>query len=123
MVASRRTPDAVRAALRARPHRVPTLAWADERDGTNPYAGMLAWADRIVCTGDSVNMLSEAGATDAPLFIAGADRVSGRPRRFIDSLLGLGRARLLGERMEPFPVTPLQETARVAAEVARRLAG
>ena len=40
--------------------------WADARDGANPYAGMLGWADRIVCSSDSVNMLSEACATRAP---------------------------------------------------------
>ena len=120
---SRRTPPELAGELRKRLAGLESLVWGGPADGANPYPGLLAHADRIVCTGDSVNMLSEAGATDAPLFIAGADRVSGRPRRFIDSLLGLGRARLLGERMEPFPVTPLQETARVAAEVARRLAG
>ena len=121
VVASRRTPDAVRAALRARPHRVPTLAWADERDGTNPYAGMLAWADRIVCTADSVNMLSEACATRAPVFVHRPDALSGRPRRFVDGLLERGRIRPLHAAATPFAVEPLREAARVAAELRARL--
>jgi mitochondrial fission protein ELM1 len=36
-------------------------------DPDNPYAGMLAWADRLVVTGDSVAMLSEAIATGRPV--------------------------------------------------------
>ncbi|WP_206046942.1 mitochondrial fission ELM1 family protein [Mangrovimicrobium sediminis] len=36
-------------------------------DTANPYVGMLAWADRIVVTGDSIAMLSEACATGVPV--------------------------------------------------------
>ncbi len=36
-------------------------------DGANPYLGMLACADRLVVTGDSVAMLSEACATGKPV--------------------------------------------------------
>ena len=32
-------------------------------DKTNPYLGILAWADRLIVTGDSIAMLSEACAT------------------------------------------------------------
>ena len=52
-----------------------------------PTPGLLGWADRIVCTADSVNMLSKRAATRVPVFVAGAERISGRPRRFLDSLL------------------------------------
>jgi mitochondrial fission protein ELM1 len=119
---SRRTPSHVAAALRDRLRGVPGLVWTGGADGPNPYAGLLAWADRIVCTADSVNMLSEAAATLAPVFIAGHERVEGRPRRFVDALLRSGRARSLDAGVEPFAVTPLRETARVAAEVGQRLA-
>ena len=33
----------------------------------NPYVGMLAWADRLIVTGDSIAMLSEACATGKPV--------------------------------------------------------
>lgn len=118
---SRRTPDAVRAALRARPRRVPTLAWVEAADGPNPYAGLLAWADRIACTADSVNMLSEACATAAPVFVQQPGSVRGRPRRFIDALLARGRVQPLDAAAPPFDAQPLRETARVAAEVRARL--
>ena len=35
----------------------------------NPYEGILAWADRLIVTGDSIAMLSEACATGKPMAI------------------------------------------------------
>ncbi|MCF7223269.1 mitochondrial fission ELM1 family protein [Marilutibacter chinensis] len=121
--ASRRTPPAAAARMRERLGRLPGIVWTSDTAGdrSNPYPGLLGWADRIVCTADSVNMLSEACATGAPVFAAGIERVGGRPRRFVDSLLGRGRLRPLDAAMAAFPVQPLRETARVAAEVAARL--
>ncbi|SDY14714.1 hypothetical protein SAMN05421681_11217 [Lysobacter enzymogenes] len=118
---SRRTPADIRARLRERLAALPQVSWYEPGEGANPYPGLLGWADRIVCTADSVNMLSEAAATRAPLFVFGIDRVEGRPRRFIDSLLGLRRAHAFDPHLRAYPVTPLRETARVAAEVRRRL--
>ncbi len=36
-------------------------------DSANPYMGILAWADRLIVTGDSIAMLSEACATGKPV--------------------------------------------------------
>lgn len=119
--ASRRTPQTARARLRERLGGLPGLVWCDERDGANPYAGLLGWADRIVCTADSVNMLSEAAATNVPVYAAGVERVRGRPRRFVDHLLATGRIRAATGGLGPFAVTALRETARVAGEVRARL--
>ncbi|MDQ3228422.1 MAG: mitochondrial fission ELM1 family protein [Pseudomonadota bacterium] len=118
---SRRTPQDVRAALRARDIAAPHVRWLDVADGDNPYAGMLAWADRIVCTPDSVNMISEACATYAPVFVFDPARAHGRPRIFLDSLLARGRIRAMDDALAPFDVEPLRETARVANEVRERL--
>ncbi|WP_255322944.1 mitochondrial fission ELM1 family protein [Lysobacter sp. K5869] len=118
---SRRTPAEIRARLRERLASLPQVSWYEPGEGANPYPGLLGWADRIVCTADSVNMLSEAAATRAPLFVFGIDRVEGRPRRFVDSLLGLRRAHAFDPHLRPYPVEPLRETARVADEVRRRL--
>ena len=119
--ASRRTPEAARTLLRAALGHLPGVVWCDERDGANPYAGLLGWADRVVCTADSVNMLSEAAATNVPVFVTGIDALGGRPRRFVDSLLALERVHVFDDALTPFAVTPLRETARVAAEVRARL--
>lgn len=119
--ASRRTPARHRARLRERCAGRAALLWLDERDGANPYAGVLAWADRIVCTPDSVNMVSEAAATRAPVFVADPGIAQGRLRLFVDALAARGRIRPLDGAMAPFHAEPLRETARVAAEVRRRL--
>lgn len=120
--ASRRTPVAVRARVREHFRGLPGVIWTEPADGANPYAGLLAWADRIVCTADSVNMLSEAAATLAPVYVAGHAHVSGRPRHFLDTLLRMRRVRPFeAESLDWFEVTPLRETARVAAEVRQRL--
>ena len=119
--ASRRTPARYRALLRRRCAGRAVLLWLDERDGANPYAGLLARADRIVCTPDSVNMVSEAAATHAPVFVADPGVAQGRLRNFLDALAARGRIRPLDGELAPFAVEPLRETARVAAEVRARL--
>ncbi|MCL1635552.1 mitochondrial fission ELM1 family protein [Luteimonas sp. SX5] len=121
VTASRRTPPDLLQALRHRYDETPGVVWRGAEDGDNPYPGLLAWADRIVCSPDSVNMISEACATTAPVFVFDPERVGGRPRRFIDALLRRGRIRAMDTALAPFAVDPLRETARVAAEVRTRL--
>ncbi|WFC42426.1 mitochondrial fission ELM1 family protein [Pseudoxanthomonas sp. SE1] len=119
---SRRTPPGVVDAARQRwSGRANTLLWCGSADGPNPYAGLLAWADRIVCTPESVNMVSEACGTRVPVQVFEPDRVNGRLRRFIDALLQRGRIRDLADGPVPFGGDPLRETARIAAEVRTRL--
>lgn len=131
LTTSRRTPDAWRALVRQQFAAIPGVRWfgATKTGATttgidgddNPYPGLLAWADRIVCTPDSVNMLSEACATRVPVFVIEPARTRGRLRRLHDSLLALGRIRALDDVLEVFAVEPLRETARVAAAVRARL--
>ena len=122
VVASRRTPERWRGLVAQLPAELPGLRWRDERDGANPYAGLLAHAQRIVCTPDSVNMLSEAAATLAPVFLWAGDAASGRLRQVLDALRASGRVRDLDQALAPFQAEPLRETARIADEV-RRLLG
>jgi mitochondrial fission protein ELM1 len=118
---SRRTPADVAARLRRHYAGSAHLLWCDPRDGANPYPGLLAWADRIVCTADSVNLLSEACATPVPVHVHAPGRVTGRIRQFLADLRERGRIRPLADGLAPFPVVPLRETARVAAQVRQRL--
>jgi mitochondrial fission protein ELM1 len=118
---SRRTPPQIVAALKTRFEKFPGLIWCGERDGENPYPGLLACAERIICTPDSVNMISEACATHAPVFVFDAQHISGRPRHFIETLLQHGRIRNFDSSLAPFNAQPLRETARVAAMVRQRL--
>lgn len=121
LTTSRRTPRELIDALAHRYDDTPGVVWRGAGDGRNPYPGLLAWADRIVCSPDSVNMISEACATDAAVFVFDPARVRGRPRRFLDALLARGRIRAMDAHLAPFDAEPLRETARVAALVRERL--
>ena len=118
---SRRTPKDWAPLLRARYGQDGHRVWMDDSDGENFYAGALAWADRIVVSPDSVNMMSEACATHLPVFVAEPSRASGRLRSFLDDLLARGRIRALQRDSLDFEATPLRETSRIAALVRERL--
>ena len=105
---------AVSDALAGTPHHL--HRWGD--GGPNPYAGMLAWADAVVVTGDSVSMLSEALATPAPVFIADPGGLGARHHALHDSAYAAGQARPLSAAPALFTRAPLDETGRVAGEIA-----
>lgn len=120
--ASRRTPSEMVEVLRRSFAGTPGFIWSGPADGANPYAGLLAWADRIACSPDSVNMVSEACATRAPVHVFGMDRTDGRPQRFLEALRARGRI-----DAGPDPafcgdgIVPLRETGRIADAVRARL--
>ena len=118
---SRRTPADMAAIVHQALSGIPGLVWRGDRDGPNPYPGLLAWADRVVCSPDSVNMVSEACATRVPVEVFGIERCDGRPRRFLDRLQGLGRIHAPGQAPSGLAPEPLRETARVAQAVRERL--
>jgi mitochondrial fission protein ELM1 len=93
----------------------------DASDGRNPFAAVLGWADRIVVTADSVNMISEACSSAAPVRVAGLEKAGGRIRLFLDSLLARGRIQPIDQHAWAAGGMPLQETSRVAALVRERL--
>lgn len=118
---SRRSPPEWAQLIRDRYRGDGHLVWMDDRDGDNPYAGALAWADRIIASPDSVNMISEACTTSAPVYIAEPARATGRLHRFIQTLIARGRVRAQSHDAAPFAVTALDETRQVAEQVRQRL--
>ena len=119
---SRRSPPPWAALMRDRYGRDPRHSvWMNAVDGVNPYRGALGWADRIIVSPDSVNMISEACATTAPVFVAEPNRATGRVGAFLESLLTRGRVRPQARDVHDFPVEALAETARVAALVRDQL--
>lgn len=121
LLGSRRTDPRIAARARRYWAELPGLRWLDAGDGPNPYAGVMAWADRFVLSPDSVNMISEACATPRPVFVAEPERAGGRVRRFLDALLARGRIRAQDAQLADYAVEPLRETARIAAELRRLL--
>jgi mitochondrial fission protein ELM1 len=115
---SRRTDPAAVAALSARLRPLGAYLWDGE--GENPYFGMLALADAIVATIDSVSMISEAVATAAPVLVAALPGRSRRNALFLRTLIDAGRVRPYEGRFAPWPVAPLDDTPAAAAELRRR---
>ena len=116
---SRRTDPAVTALMRDA--LAPFGGWVWDLSGENPYFGMLALADLILVTQDSVSMISEASATSAPVMFAPLPGKSRRQGIFIDTMMKAGRVRPFAGEYALWPVAPLNDTPLVAAEMCRRL--
>lgn len=120
VLGSRRTPVALYCALCEALSDVPGIRWASATDGTNPYPGVLGWADRLVVTPDSVNMLSEACATGRPVHtLMHADL----PAKLLQFHAALRERGLLHDidASTPERQTPLRETPEIAQQVRSRL--
>jgi len=125
---SRRTPPDLIAAIRAAVaiSGTPECAFVWDGTDTNPYAQILAHADVIVVTGDSVNMVGEAASTGVPVHVyeptGGSDKMQG----FIDGLVSAGAVRRLRVMRtarwmdERWTYAPIDATAQIAREVVKR---
>jgi len=114
VMASRRTPAALVERMRQGLGDVPGLVWSGHDDGSNPYPGVLGWADRLVVTPDSVNMLSEACAVGCPVHTFVLGTLPDKLERFHTSLREVGLLHPL-DAMDTPPVPPLRVTAAIAA--------
>lgn len=115
---SRRTGAENEAIIRKRLKDVPAYVWDGRAE--NPYFGMLALADAIVVTEDSVSMTSEAVATGKPVYIARLEGESRRLRRFHQMLMDDGMTRPFTGQLAAWRYAPPDDTARAAAEIRRR---
>jgi hypothetical protein len=116
---SRRTDPAVTDLIRAALAPFGGFVW--DGTGDNPYFGMLALADLIVVTQDSVSMISEAVATSAPVMVASLPGSWWRHGLFLQPLLDEDRVRPFEGRFSTWNVSPLNDTPLAAAEMQRRL--
>jgi uncharacterized protein len=112
---SRRTPDKVIKKLQEE-LREPKFFFDANKGGENPYAGLLACADAIIVTGDSVSMCSESCSTGKPVYIySPLSLTPPKYRYFQQRLIGGGYALILGDKLEPNPYAPLND-AKIIAE-------
>lgn len=117
---SRRTPWTLADALRSFFANMPGT-FRDHRDASpNPYAGLLGWAERIVVTPDSANLMSDACATGAPVIAHAPVAIPGKLGRLAAALRDSGRMRPLADDFSSWVYAPLRELPRVAAELASR---
>lgn len=90
----------------------------------NPYLGLLALADTIIASDDSVNMMSEAHATGKPLYLLHLPGHAGsKPARFAAALVTDGIARPLdGGALEQWRYAAGDEMEKLAKKLETRLA-
>jgi uncharacterized protein len=118
---SRRTGEANTALLHAELGAAGAYVW----DGVapNPYLGLLAHADFVAVTQDSVSMISEAIGTGKPVYwipLAGRSR---RLQRFVEALTADGVLRRWpddGAPLATWRYDPPDDTARAAATIRAR---
>jgi mitochondrial fission protein ELM1 len=111
---SRRTPvDCIRA-------NVPAEAFVWDGTGANPYLAILAHADTIVVTADSVNMVGEAVATGKPVHVYEPTGGHRKITAYLDRLEALGAVRRWQGGFENWSYAPINATPIIAAEIARR---
>ena len=90
--------------------------------GENPYAGMLAWADYILVTADSVSMLSDAATTGKPVYMIDLEGGGKRLSALHANLKKAGILRRFEGQLESWSYEPLRDAQRIAAEIERRTA-
>jgi mitochondrial fission protein ELM1 len=115
---SRRTGKQNEEVLRQRLETVPMYLW-DGQD-PNPYLGLLALADAIVVTSDSISMVSEACATGKPVHVFNMGESSRKLFQFHQTLRNDGFTRPFAGLIEHWSYEPSNETAKVAAIVRDR---
>lgn len=120
---SRRTGDDNIAALRKGLAGTPHTLW--EGEGANPYFGYLGLADAVIVTSDSVNMVSEACASQKPVYVYNLPGGSAKFNAFHTAMRESGAVRpfIPGQttRLESWTPPAIDDTATVARAVKRLL--
>lgn len=90
-------------------------------EGPNPYFSMMAWADIILVTADSASMLSEACTTGKPVYMISLE--GGHPRidKLHDNLQKSGALRIFDGALENWKYEPLDDAAKIANEIRKRM--
>ncbi len=115
--ASRRTPLALRDALRRVLAAPRGFFWDGE--GENPYIAMLANADSVIVTGDSVNMVGEAIAAAAPVYVVPAPGRRSKIDAYLAALTDAGAIRMWRGALEDWGRPPVNATPDIASAVAQ----
>ncbi|KDE19967.1 hypothetical protein AZ09_08810 [Acetobacter aceti 1023] len=120
---SRRTSAAAMKVLTAIVEGAGGHVWNGE--GENPYEGLIACADNLIVTIDSVSMISEAVAGCAPVTIYPLPGRSRRISDFVEELELAGRVHVLEDAETRLPAPwlaqPLDDTPYILAELHKRL--
>lgn len=117
---SRRTGEGNLALLRSALAGLPAYIW--DSKGENPYFGILGLADELIVTSDSVNMVSEAVATEKPVYIFDLPGGTVKFSRFHRAMREHGFTHpFTGELVSTAPIPRIDDMAR-AVEAVRGIA-
>jgi len=116
---SRRTSTESLEALARAIKDVPHVVW--DGSGENPYFAFLAFADAIVVTEDSVNMVTEAAGTGKPVYVQSLPGKSRRLSRFHQLMHERGATRPFEGKLEFWTYPPINDTEVVASAIRRAL--
>ena len=85
----------------------------------NPYIAILGLSKFIICTSDSVSMISEAIYSKKPVYIyrLRSSKNNNRVEKFIDSVLKKGFVKLISNSIEEFTHNYKNETEEVARRI------
>jgi len=116
---SRRTPaillDTIKRKLPAS-----NAVWYD--DGSeNAYVQILVSADRLIVTGDSHNMVSEALSTGSPVYAYRPEGLQPKLGRFLDAMEMQGAVRSFEGTLPPFDGVLIDSTPQIARKLAEEL--
>ena len=117
---SRRTGAAIEALFKERLAGVAGEFW--DGTGDNPYLAYLAYADHIVVTADSVNMVCEAASTGKPVHVVPLDGGSEKFRRFHDGLVEDGVTRPFHGTLDSWTYPTFDDAGVVAERIKGLLA-
>ena len=98
-----------------------TAAYLWDASGENPYFGLLALADVILVTSDSTNMAVEAASTGKPVYLIDLPGGDAKFARLHAELERRGIARKFTGEIAQWSYPPLNETARIAALIRKRI--
>ncbi|NHN84689.1 hypothetical protein GOB93_08530 [Acetobacter musti] len=96
------------------------LVWRHGEPDDNPTLGFTGCADAIVVYGGRAVTLSEAAASDIPLFLGEPPDRFGAGNRLARALIANGYARVFEGDFSPWPRQPLDEASRVATVLRAR---
>ena len=120
IIPSRRTPRPILDFFSSFSFSAPVIL-SDEED--IPYVDLLAYADSLIVTGDSHNLVSEAVSTGASVYTIRPPGLPTKMHGFLDGLEVLNAVRPLADHARPFDVNSIDVTDEIAAEIRKRVFG
>ncbi|WP_442753249.1 mitochondrial fission ELM1 family protein [Methylocystis sp. JAN1] len=117
---SRRTSTEIRATIAAALD--DPRGWFWNGEGENPYLSMLANADRIIVTGDSVNMVGEAVTTGVPVHVVEPYVTRRKLTAYLTALEKAGALRIWHGRFDDWVYEPMNSTPKLARKVTQAYA-